>query len=49
MLSTVEQRDERGASFTEYVVLIGAIVLVITAGVGLLATQINAKVNGLTL
>jgi Flp pilus assembly pilin Flp len=47
--NAIAPRDERGASFTEYVVLIGAIVVVVTAGVGLLAVKINGKVNGLTL
>lgn len=42
-------RDERGASFTEYVVLLAAIVAVVTAGVIILNTSITAKLNGLAL
>ena len=49
LVGQVRTRDERGASFTEYVVLIGAIVLVVTAGVALLGTQITAKITGLSL
>lgn len=42
-------RSERGASFTEYVVLIGAVVVVVAAGVTLLGTKITAKINALAL
>jgi Flp pilus assembly pilin Flp len=50
-LSTVKapSRNERGASFTEYVVLLAAIVAVVAAGVVLLGSKITAKLNGLTL
>lgn len=50
-LATVEvpRRNERGASFTEYVVLLAAIVAVVAAGVVLLGDKITAKITGLTL
>jgi Flp pilus assembly pilin Flp len=50
-LATVEvpRRNEHGASFTEYVVLLAAIVAVVAAGVVLLGGKITAKLNGLTL
>jgi len=50
-LATLEapRRNERGASFTEYVVLLAAIVAVVAAGVVLLGSKITAKLNGLTL
>ena len=51
VLSTLEvpKRSERGASFTEYVVLLAAIVAVVAAGVILLGDKITAKITGLTL
>jgi Flp pilus assembly pilin Flp len=50
-LATVEvpRRNERGASFTEYVVLLAAIVAVVAAGVVLLGDKITARLTGLTL
>jgi len=49
-LATAERRrNEQGASFTEYVVLLAAIVAVVAAGVVLLGAKITAKLNGLTL
>ena len=50
-LATMEapHRTERGASFTEYVVLLAAIVAVVAAGVVLLGSKITAKLNGMTL
>jgi Flp pilus assembly pilin Flp len=50
-LSTAKapSRDERGASFTEYVVLLAAIVAVVAAGVVLVGDKITAKITGLTL
>jgi Flp pilus assembly pilin Flp len=51
MLGTLEapRRNERGASFTEYVVLLAAIVAVVAAGVVLLGDKITAKITGLTI
>ncbi len=50
-LSTLEapRRNERGASFTEYVVLLAAIVAVVAAGVLLLGSKITDRLTGLTL
>ena len=50
-LATVEasRRNERGASFTEYVVLLAAIVAVVAAGVLLLGSKITDKITGVTL
>jgi Flp pilus assembly pilin Flp len=50
-LSTLEvpRHNERGASFTEYVVLLAAIVAVVAAGVILLGDKITAKITGLTI
>lgn len=50
-LSTLEvpRRNEHGASFTEYVVLLAAIVAVVAAGVILLGDKITAKITGLTI
>jgi Flp pilus assembly pilin Flp len=45
----VPRRNERGASFTEYVVLLAAIVAVVAAGVVLLGDKITAKITGLTI
>ena len=45
----VRPRNERGASFTEYVVLLAAIVAVVTAGVIVLGDAINGKLNGMVL
>ena len=42
-------RNERGASFTEYVVLLAAIVGVVTAGVVVLGGMITAKLGTVTL
>jgi Flp pilus assembly pilin Flp len=51
VLATLEapRRNERGASFTEYVVLLAAIVAVVAAGVILLGDKITAKITGLTI
>jgi len=51
VLGTLEvpRRNERGASFTEYVVLLAAIVAVVAAGVVLLGDKITAKITGLTI
>ena len=51
VLATIEapHRNERGASFTEYVVLLAAIVAVFAAGVVLLGSTITDKLTGLTL
>jgi Flp pilus assembly pilin Flp len=50
-LATLEgpRRNERGASFTEYVVLLAAIVAVVAAGVLLLGSKITDKITGLTI
>ena len=41
-------RNERGASFTEYVVLLAAIVGVVAAGVIVLGDNITNKLNSVT-
>jgi Flp pilus assembly pilin Flp len=43
------RRTERGASFTEYVVLIGGVVAVVLAGMLILGPKINAFVTALDL
>ena len=49
-LATVEapRRNERGASFTEYVVLLAGIVAVVVAGVLVLQGLINGKLASIT-
>lgn len=48
--SASRRHDERGASFTEYVVLLGVVVaLVVTIGFSPLGSKITAAINGLSL
>ncbi|MBD8606581.1 hypothetical protein IFT73_06910 [Aeromicrobium sp. CFBP 8757] len=46
LFQAAESREERGAAFTEYVVLVGAVVaFVVAVGFGLLQTGLSTKIT----
>lgn len=46
-IDMAREHDERGATATEYGLLVGFIAMVIVAGVGLFGTRLDGYFNGL--
>ena len=46
-IAALARKDEKGATATEYGLLVGLIALIIVVGVGLFGSNLNAFFNGL--